>query len=336
MVPKRNFGIAEALPEPGRLENRSSRSGAGWAGKFFRAMTLVLLVFALAGCDKPAPPLRVGANRWLGYEPLFLARDRGYYGGQPVQLLSFLSTTEVIRAYRNGALDVAAVTADEALLLAETLPDQRILLVCDFSLGADVILAKPQFPSLPDLKGRRIGVETTALGAYMLARALARAGMTAHDVTVVPMPLDEHEAAFRQDLVDAVVTHEYAYLNGYKMQLRGENLVRITDAHDVRPVKSFAGQKVHAVAGIGDPNRFFLHLARFGLKPVPHPFPDHHPFRAGDLDFGDDAPVVMTEKDAVKCRRLAKANYWVFPVSASLDPAFERWLLEKLSGSKAA
>ena len=208
MVPKRNFGIAEALPEPGRLENRPSGSGAGWAGKFFRAMTLVLLVFALAGCDKPAPPLRVGANIWPGYEPLFLARDLGYYGGQPVQLLSFLSTTEVIRAYRNGALDVAAVTADEALMLAETLPDQRILLVCDFSLGADVILAKPQFPSLPDLKGRRIGVETTALGAYMLARALARAGMTAHDVTVVPMPLDEHEAAFRQDRVDAVVTFE--------------------------------------------------------------------------------------------------------------------------------
>jgi len=136
--------------------------------------------------------------------------------------------------------------------------------------------------------------------------------------------------------VDAVVTHEYADVKGYRMNLEGENLVRVTDAHDVRPVKSFAGQKVHAVAGIGDPQRFFLHLARFGLKTIPHPFPDHHWFRAGDLDFGDEAPVVMTEKDAVKCRRLAKPNHWVFPVSASLDPAFERWLLEKLSGSKAA
>jgi len=72
------------------------------------------------------------------------------------------------------------------------------------------------------------------------------------------------------------------------------------------------------------------------MKPVPHPFPDHHPFSAGDLDFGDAEPVVMTEKDAVKCRRLAKPNHWIFPVSASLDPAFERWLLEKLSGSKTA
>jgi tetraacyldisaccharide 4'-kinase len=136
--------------------------------------------------------------------------------------------------------------------------------------------------------------------------------------------------------VDAVVAHESAEIKGYKMQLQGEALVRITDARDVRPAKSFAGQKVHAVAGIGDPQRFFLHLARFGMQPVPHPFPDHHLLRAEELDFGDAAPVVMTEKDAVKCRRLAKPNHWVFPVSASLDPAFERWLLEKLSGSKAA
>ncbi len=147
-------------------------------------------------------------------------------------------------------------------------------------------------------------------------------------------PLRESRA--RLASVDAVVTHECGEVNGYKMQLQGENLVRVTDAHDVRPAKSFAGQKMHAVAGIGDPQRFFLHLARFGIKPVPHPFPDHHRFRAEELDFGDAAPVVMTEKDAVKCRRLAKPNHWVFPVSASLDPAFERWLLEKLSGSKAA
>jgi len=135
---------------------------------------------------------------------------------------------------------------------------------------------------------------------------------------------------------DALITHECLEMQGYKMQLLGENLVRFTDARDVRPAKSFAGQKVHALAGIGDPQRFFLQLARFGLKVVPHPFPDHHPFRAEDLEFGDQAPVVMTEKDAVKCKRFAQAHHWVFPVSASLDPAFGRWLQEKLGGSKTA
>jgi tetraacyldisaccharide 4'-kinase len=147
-------------------------------------------------------------------------------------------------------------------------------------------------------------------------------------------PLREPRSRLRS--VDAVVAHGASGLLGYEMKLQGENLVRMNDAHDVRPAKSFAGQKVHAVAGIGDPKRFFLHLARFGMKPVPHPFPDHHRFRAEELDFGDGAPLVMTEKDAVKCKRFAQAHHWVFPVSASLDPAFERWLLEKLSGSKAA
>jgi tetraacyldisaccharide 4'-kinase len=144
------------------------------------------------------------------------------------------------------------------------------------------------------------------------------------------------EPLSRLSSVDAVVTHEYAEIKGYRMQLQGENLVRFTDARDVRTAKSFAGQTVHAVAGIGDPKRFFLQLARFGVKLVPHPFPDHHPFRAEDLEFGDSAPVVMTEKDAVKCKRFAQARHWVFPVRASLDPAFGRWLQEKLGGSQTA
>ena len=136
--------------------------------------------------------------------------------------------------------------------------------------------------------------------------------------------------------VDAVVTQGAPDVQGYKMVLEGDKLVRFTDARELRPAKSFAGQRVHAVAGIGDPKRFFLQLARFGIKVVPHPFPDHHAFRAEDFAFGDSDPVVMTEKDAVKCKRFAQAHFWVFPVSASLDPAFERWLLEKLGGSKAA
>ena len=144
------------------------------------------------------------------------------------------------------------------------------------------------------------------------------------------------EPASRLSSVDAVVTHGQSGLKGYAMQLEGEQLVRFTDARDVRTLKSFAGQTVHAVAGIGEPRRFFEQLARAGLKLVLHPYPDHHAFRAEDLEFGDQAPVVMTEKDAVKCKRFAQAHYWIFPVSASLDPAFGRWLQEKLGGSKTA
>jgi tetraacyldisaccharide 4'-kinase len=147
-------------------------------------------------------------------------------------------------------------------------------------------------------------------------------------------PLREPRSRLRS--VDLVVAHGAAGVPGHAMALEGERLVRFTDARDVRTAKSFAGQRVHAVAGIGDPKRFFLQLARFGIRVVPHPFPDHHRFGARDFDFGDGDPVVMTEKDAVKCKPFAQANFWVFPVSASLDPAFERRLLERLGGSKAA
>ncbi len=130
--------------------------------------------------------------------------------------------------------------------------------------------------------------------------------------------------------VDAVVAHGTDKVKGYRMHLEGEEVHRATDARERRPLKSFAGERVHAVAGIGDPKRFFRQLAQLGLTVVPHPFPDHHPFRARDLEFGDDAPVLMTEKDAVKCKRFAKPQHWVLPVRAAPDPAFDAWLQRRL------
>ena len=141
-------------------------------------------------------------------------------------------------------------------------------------------------------------------------------------------PLREPRARLRS--VDAVVAHGAKEVQGHAMVLEGDKLVRFTDARDVRAAKSFAGQRMHAVAGIGDPKRFFLQLARFGIKVVPHPFPDHHPFRAEDLAFGDAAPVLMTEKDAVKCKRFATAAHWILPVRAVPDPSFDAWLLRRL------
>jgi tetraacyldisaccharide 4'-kinase len=143
------------------------------------------------------------------------------------------------------------------------------------------------------------------------------------------------EPGSRLASVDAVVAHGASEARGFAMRLEGEELHRATDARDRRVLAAFAGQRVHAVAGIGDPKRFFVHLGRSGIKVVPHPFPDHHPFRAEDLEFGDGAPVMMTEKDAVKCRRFAKPHHWVLPVRAVLDPAFGEWLAAKLGERKA-
>jgi tetraacyldisaccharide 4'-kinase len=145
-------------------------------------------------------------------------------------------------------------------------------------------------------------------------------------------PLREPRSRLRS--VDAVVTHGAAHVEGgnagYAMRLEGDLMHRMVDASDRRRAQSFAGTRVHAVAGIGDPERFFRSLAAFGMQVVPHPFPDHHPFRAAELEFGDDAPIVMTEKDAVKCRGFAKPNFWVLPVSAVLEARFGDWLLQRL------
>lgn len=88
----------------------------------------------------------------------------------------------------------------------------------------------------------------------------------------------------------------------------------------VRPLSAFVGQRVHAVAGIGDPRRFFAMLRAVGIVPVEHAFPDHHALSAADLEFGDAAPVLMTAKDAVKCGASADPRLWEVPVVARLDP----------------
>jgi len=95
--------------------------------------------------------------------------------------------------------------------------------------------------------------------------------------------------------------------------------VRALKGGAVRPIAGFAGQTVHAVAGIGNPARFFSMLSQHGIRLVMHPFPDHHPFAPADLDFSDELPVLMTEKDAVKCGRFAGERYWVVPVDAGIS-----------------
>lgn len=92
-----------------------------------------------------------------------------------------------------------------------------------------------------------------------------------------------------------------------------------------------AGAPVHAVAGIGNPTRFFDMLRVLGIACVEHPFPDHHAYRVEDLDFGDDALVLMTEKDAVKCREFAREGWWSVPVRADLPASFRRQILDLVS-----
>ena len=84
-------------------------------------------------------------------------------------------------------------------------------------------------------------------------------------------------------------------------------------------VDSFSNQTVHAVAGIGDPERFFSLLKTLGIATIEHAFEDHHQFKLQDLNYKDDYPIIMTEKDAVKCQQFELNNCWYLPIKANID-----------------
>lgn len=182
-----------------------------------------LLTSTLVGCiQKPPDPLRVGYIVWPGYESLYLARDLGYYKDTPIRLVDYPSNSEVIRAFRNNNLQAAALTLYEALLVAETEPSARVVLILDSSNGADAILAMPKIKTLEAIKGKRVGVESGALGGFILTRALEKVNLKPKDVQIVSLGLSEHEQAFKRKKVDAVVTSEPT---GSKLLADGANLL---------------------------------------------------------------------------------------------------------------
>lgn len=138
------------------------------------------------------------------------------------------------------------------------------------------------------------------------------------------------EPTSRLDQVDFVVCNGGDPRRGeIPMRLRGETVRNLRD-DSIRPLDEFARARVHAVAGIGNPLRFFDTLREHGVDPVEHAFPDHHAYDARDLEFGDALPVLMTEKDAVKCGAFAREGWWSVPVAADLPASFFDALAQRL------
>lgn len=131
------------------------------------------------------------------------------------------------------------------------------------------------------------------------------------------------EPAGRLSSVDMVVANGRARKQEYLMEYAYLPLRLVRDESVSRDLSVFHGREVHAVAGIGNPARFYSHLRSREVHPVKHTFPDHHPYVASDLAFGDDLPVVMTEKDAVKCHDYAGDDTWYLPIEAKMSAAFE-------------
>ncbi|WP_414675243.1 tetraacyldisaccharide 4'-kinase [Luteibacter sp.] len=131
------------------------------------------------------------------------------------------------------------------------------------------------------------------------------------------------EPAARLATVDFIVVNGGTpHANEIAMHLEGGVAVNMDDPTLIAPLSDFAGRPAHAVAGIGNPSRFFASLAAHGIAVDGHPFADHHAFTRDDFTFADGCPVLMTDKDAVKCREFARANWWRVPVRAVVPDAF--------------
>lgn len=147
------------------------------------------------------------------------------------------------------------------------------------------------------------------------------------------------EGVSRLDEVDLVVVNgqgDFCPPGAHRMELAPARLIAIDGSRRCAPADWPGGRRVHAIAGIGNPQRFFDTLRGLGFDPVPHSFADHHAYRSQDLRFDEALPILMTEKDAVKCRGLAPPDSWYLTVEARLAPVFESALASKLNSHISA
>lgn len=170
---------------------------------------LGLLVLVSCGCSRPPPaPLRVGVNPWVGYDALVLAREQGQLDAARVTIVELGSSAHSQRSLRNQVLEAAALTLDETLRLADQGFPVSIIAVLDLSHGADAVLGRASIERPADLAGKTIGVEDSAVGAFLLGRALQTANLDQHSVTIRRLEASDHEPAWRTGKIDALVTYE--------------------------------------------------------------------------------------------------------------------------------
>lgn len=268
--------------------------------------------------------------RERGMHPGIVSRG---YGG---------STKEVLEVTEDSD---ALVVGDEPLLLA-----QRSL--CPLFIGRDRVRAAQAL--LSRYPACDVILSDDGLQHYRLARDVEiavfdqRGVMNGWQLPAGPL----REPVSRLKRVDAVIFNGVAASHGYLchavsptptfghpvfvMHLEGLSFYRLGHKQTTCRAEDLLGKKLHAVAGIGSPQRFFDHLQAMGLVFESHPFADHHAYQSVDLNFSGDA-ILTTEKDAVKFTGLKLAlPVWVLPVTANVSPDLVAFILEKINGCPSA
>lgn len=169
---------------------------------------LSLMPTGLTGCGPGEPAVRVATNVWPGYELMHAAEALGQFQDTPISMLAMPSATACLQALAAGNAEAGALTLDEVLTVRVDNMPLVVIAVLDISLGGDVVLARPDITTTAELKGKRIGVEQSAVGAVMLHAVLEDAHLTEQDVTIVYATVDEHVAIYKAGDVDALVTFQ--------------------------------------------------------------------------------------------------------------------------------
>lgn len=268
---------------------------------------------SVGGTGKTPLVVWIGRHlRDLGYRPGIVTRG---YGGAADQW-----------PQRVGPDGDPALVGDEAVLLARNSgcpvmagPDRVASgLVLVEELGCDIVVADD-------------GMQHYALQRDLEIAVVDGERRFGNGFCLPAGPLRERPA--RLAGVDLVVTNGTPPEGGgLWMRMRAAQAVNLRDPSRVRPLEMFRNRQVVAMAGIGNPGRFFTMLQGFGMQIDGRPYPDHHAFRPKDLARFGTTPVLMTEKDAVKCERFAGDNCWYVPVSLDIHPAFTHRLDRLVTG----
>lgn len=292
-----------------QLRRRWYRS-FGYQTRQLRVPVIVVGNITVGGTGKT--PLVIALVEWLqqrGYYPGVVSRGYGGRANQYPQLVY--------------AESQALVVGDEPLLI-HTRTRCPVAVAPDRLVAAQILIKQ----------GCTVIISDDGLQHYRLPRDVEIAVLDGErrlgNGWCLPAgPL--REPAHRLTEVDLIVTNGQPQEGEYGMQLILQAARCLAEPYLTQPVTSWQGKTVHAVAGIGNPTRFFRQLETLGITVVPHIFPDHHAYIPEDLNFPDDLPILMTEKDAVKCQTFAEKRYWSVPVTAACETAFWQALARKLA-----
>jgi len=218
----------------------------------------------------------------------------------------------------------AAISGDEPAMIAR-------------SLGCPVVIDPDRVAAAKWLVERGLcdviisddGLQHLALGRDMEIAVITSDRIAGNGLCLPAGPLRENKS--RLKTIDVVISRvKKSALTEHTMDLLPGECSRLDNPAMRLPLSAFWKGPVHAIAGIGNPEGFFSSLRTAGLEIIPHPFPDHYDYTQADISFADGLPVIMTEKDAIKCSEFATRNHWAVTVCVVVDEGILNAVLEKI------